>query len=367
MKITKLISLLLAILILACSFVGCGSETEENAGGDTLSKDKVNGPADEEEEKEENKEVFRGKIDSVSVSDDIIVARTNDGKAFAIGGNTNATNLDVSHWEDIIAVSAGANHALGLKSDGTVVSTGYGGKGQRNTSEWKDIVAIHAGLFQSFGLKEDGTVVMTTESTSAYPIEGWKDIVSIAGCGDYLWGLTSEGDVYVRSKSSPIYSGVKSIECNAAYAVFVMEDGTVVTDPFSEDYSRNYTGIEAWTDVVDVDTLVYNHVIGLKSDGTVVAVGQNKDGRCDVSEWTDIVAIATGSYHTVGLRSDGTVVATGNNGYGQCDVSDWRNIVAVYASDILTVGLKEDGTIVAAGQVWNGLSGIEKVRDIATK
>ncbi len=365
MKLTKIIALFLVIATLACAFAGCGSEKSDNGNDAIIGHDKDD--SSKESEKEEPKEVFRGKIDSVSVSDDIIVARTEDGKAFAIGGNTIATNLDVSHWDDIIAVSAGGNHALGLKSDGTVVSTGNGSNGQRNTSEWKDIVAIHAGLKQSFGLKSDGTVVMTTESSSAYPVEGWKDIVSIAGCGDYLWGLDSNGDVYVRSKSTPVYSGVKSIECNAAYAIFLKDDGTVAADPISKNYDKYYTGIEEWTDIVDVDTLVYNHVIGLKADGTVVAVGQNEDGRGDVTEWTDIVAIATGSYHTVGLRSDGTVVATGGNGYGQCDVSDWKNIVAVYASDILTVGLKEDGTIVAAGQVWNGLDGIEKVRNVATK
>lgn len=34
--------------------------------------------------------------------------------------------------------------------------------------------------------------------------------------------------------------------------------------------------------------------------------------------------ISTGDYHTVGVKSDGTVVATGDNEYGQCDVSDWN-------------------------------------------
>jgi len=58
----------------------------------------------------------------------------------------------------------------------------------------------------------------------------------------------------------------------------------------------------------------------------VVSVGSNTLGKCDVSDWTDIVAISAGDYHTVGLKSDGTVVAVGNNDYGQCDVSDWTNI-----------------------------------------
>lgn len=31
-------------------------------------------------------------------------------------------------------------------------------------------------------------------------------------------------------------------------------------------------------------------------------------------------------YNTVGLKSDGTVVAAGDNKYGRCDVSNWTNI-----------------------------------------
>lgn len=33
--------------------------------------------------------------------------------------------------------------------------------------------------------------------------------------------------------------------------------------------------------------------------------------------------IAAGRRHTVGLKSDGTVTAVGDNNYGQCDVSGW--------------------------------------------
>ena len=55
----------------------------------------------------------------------------------------------------------------------------------------------------------------------------------------------------------------------------------------------------------------YN-TIAVRNDGTVVAVGHNEHGECDVSEWTDIVAVSAGSGHTVGLKSDGTVVAVGS-------------------------------------------------------
>ena len=68
------------------------------------------------------------------------------------------------------------------------------------------------------------------------------------------------------------------------------------------------------------------HTAALKTDGTVIAVGDNDDGQCDVSGWADIVAISAGSYYTVGLKADGTVVATGDNADGQCDVLGWTDI-----------------------------------------
>lgn len=44
--------------------------------------------------------------------------------------------------------------------------------------------------------------------------------------------------------------------------------------------------------------------------------------------------IAAGRRHTVGLKSDGTVTAVGDNKYGQCDVGCWRDIVAVAAGNV---------------------------------
>jgi hypothetical protein len=65
------------------------------------------------------------------------------------------------------------------------------------------------------------------------------------------------------------------------------------------------------------------HTAGLKSDGTVVAVGWNEDEQCDVGGWDNITQVAADNRHTVGLRSDGTVVAVGWNDDGQCDVDGW--------------------------------------------
>jgi alpha-tubulin suppressor-like RCC1 family protein len=42
-------------------------------------------------------------------------------------------------------------------------------------------------------------------------------------------------------------------------------------------------------------------------------------GQDNVTGWTGIVQVAAGQYYTVGLKSDGTVVAVGWNDYGQCN------------------------------------------------
>jgi len=98
------------------------------------------------------------------------------------------------------------------------------------------------------------------------------------------------------------------------------------------------------------------HAVGLKSDGNVVAVGDNSYGQLNVSNWRGIVQIAAGSGHTVGLSSNGTVVAVGRNDYGQCNVTNWTGIIQVSASagGLNTVGLKADYTVVAAGYNSSG-------------
>ena len=89
--------------------------------------------------------------------------------------------------------------------------------------------------------------------------------------------------------------------------------------------------------------------MGVRSDGTVVAVGDNASGQCDVGGWTDITEVAASIRHTVGLKSDGTVVAVGDNASGQCDVEEWTGIAWIAAGAYHTVGLKSDGTAVVVG------------------
>ena len=72
-----------------------------------------------------------------------------------------------------------------------------------------------------------------------------------------------------------------------------------------------------------------DHTVGLCADGTVVAVGDNEYGQCNVSTWSGIVALAAGGRNTLGLMADGLAVSSGEYNlqkYGPLDISRWKNI-----------------------------------------
>ena len=113
--------------------------------------------------------------------------------------------------------------------------------------------------------------------------------------------------------------------------------------------------------ILSIDIMkIVKEAIGLRSDGTVVADGNNSENQCDVDNWKGIVAIAASSSHTVGLKNDGTLVTCGWNAYGKSDVSDWIDIIAVVAGADQTIGLKADGAIVYAGDSNSSLSAVSR-------
>ncbi len=156
---------------------------------------------------------------------------------------------------------------------------------------------------------------------------------------------------YILTTQSVAFAVVPQVAAGWRHTVGLKSDGTVVvvgTNAFGQ------CDVGTWTNIVQVTTVDSESTVGMKSDGTVVAVGFNGDGQLNVGTWTDIVEIATGPSHTVGVKSDGTVVAVGRNLEGQCDVGTWADIVQVAVGTFHTVGLKSDGTVVAVGRNLEG-------------
>ncbi|MBR6809502.1 MAG: TIR domain-containing protein, partial [Clostridia bacterium] len=176
--------------------------------------------------------------------------------------------------------------------------------------------------------------------------------------GNYRDSVAKQRDILAKQRDVLSSLSVK-VSAGYSHTVGLKADGTVMAVGDNDDGQCN---VSSWRDIVAVSAGDH-HTVGLKADGTVMAVGDNDDGQCNVSGWRDIVAVSAGFRHTVGLKADGTVVAVGSNSLGQCNVSSWRDIVAVSAG-YHTVGLKADGTVMAVGNNDDGRCSVSSWRGI---
>ena len=254
---------------------------------------------------------------------------------------------------------------------------------ERSFALWGEITpreTVSAGYSHTVGLKADGTVVAVGDNDNGQcDVDSWTDIVAVSAGDDHTVGLKADGTVVATESIGDYYYGqcdvdgwtdIVAVSAGDNHTtVGLKADGTVVA---VGDNSYGKCDVDGWTDIVAVSAGV-SHTVGLKADGTVVAVGSNVSGECDVYGWTDIVAVSAGYSHTVGLKADGTVVATEYIEYyydyydGQCDVDGWTDIVAVSAGDDHTVGLKADGTVVAVGDNGDGRCGVNRWKKILVR
>jgi hypothetical protein len=183
--------------------------------------------------------------------------------------------------------------------------------------------------------------------------EAWRAFAALGDYNDSQEKLNTILQLLMSESANSIAAGID-------FTVGVKADGTVVAVGDNDD---GQCDVDGWSDIVSVAAGGW-HTVGLKADGTVVAVGDSDSGQCDIDGWSNIVAIAAGYAHTVGLKADGTVVATGGQYGGRCDVDGWSDIVSIAAGGWHTVGLKADGTVVAVGENDDGECDVDGWNDI---
>lgn len=230
----------------------------------------------------------------------------------------------VGGWKNIVALSTGDKFTCGLRSDGTIIAEGNHGYYVKDMKKYypdvfkiNNAVAVQVIHDDIAVLKADGTV----SGTGTFSVIPWKDIVSISCDSDFLLGLKNDGTVVAFGKMVGYYDvsqaqnvGMVSIDDN--HTLVSSKTVLVANGKYGLD-------LREWREIAAI-SVGLKHSVGLKSDGTVVAFGENYCGQCEVWEWRDIIAISAGYGYTLGLKSDGTVVATGDNQYGQCNVSGWK-------------------------------------------
>jgi alpha-tubulin suppressor-like RCC1 family protein len=244
-------------------------------------------------------------------------------------GVTNST------WHDdhYVAVSAGAQHTVAARVDGSVVAWGDNQDGACNVSMLPPgtTVEVVAGVIHSLALRADGSVVAWGKNS-----QGQCNVPALpAGLSYVQLAVGLSHSVALRSDGSVIVWGSNSFK-----------QGDVPVLPVGVAYAQITSG--------------QHHCAAVLDQGSIVAWGWNSQGQCVVPTLPagiTYLAVSAGMQHTVALRSDGSIVAWGMNNEGQCNVPPLPPglvYVAVDAGEEYTLAQRSDGSLVGWGLNANG-------------
>ena len=252
---------------------------------------------------------------ALSVGSCDLLAASPSGRVFGWGDNKSgvitgvASSVNVTGMVTVagqlltnaVAISAGRDHALALRDDGTVVAWGDNRFGQVSVpGQLKDVTAIAAGAIHSVALRRNGTVVEwggTREGWSPMPL-GLSNVVAIAAGGSHTLALTRDGTVTMWGHSQ-IYRGLPSGLSN----VVAIAAGT--------DESRRDLAVKSGGSVVEWSPLggwiETGDRIPLQEDGrTVYSI---KAAYCpEIEGLGAVVAVVVGGAQSLAIRGDDTVV-----------------------------------------------------------
>ena len=314
---------------------------------------------------------------TISAGEKHTIALKKDGSLWAwgwnyygqIGDGTNTnpnTPLQIGTDKDWTTISAGGEHTIALKKDGSLWAWGYNSYGQigDGTGGWGN----NRNAPVRIGTDEDWSVISAGgEHTIALKKDG-----SLWAWGYNEYGQLGDGTNRNRDKPIQIETGeiipgdsIPAVAAGVYYSIALKKDGSLWA------WGWNYFGqlgngtntdrgapilIGRATDWSAISAGTY-HTIALKKDGSlwawgtfgygaVLDDGTFSDGYSPVQIGTDKdwLAVSAGNYHAIALKKDGSLWAWGSNSYGQ--LGDGTNTAG---STPVQIGIDEDWSAISAG------------------
>jgi alpha-tubulin suppressor-like RCC1 family protein len=226
-------------------------------------------------------------------------------------------------------ICAGSLFSLSGCSDPKQSSSDNDTENKTEMLTFMDKKTIAAAGFNVLAIKSDGSLLNTP-------------IIKIAGdTGDNV---------------SLGWTDLAEVDCGGDYLgeytmVGLKNDGTVVAVGgwFDEPKYKKYVDISKWENITSISAGESSQLMGLRKDGCVEGVPEIVDKA--VSSWTEIVDIACGYSCYVGVDKNGRVHYSGNNKdtYNASECDKWENITSVAIGEKHIVGLSYDGTVIATG------------------
>jgi alpha-tubulin suppressor-like RCC1 family protein len=298
------------------------------------------------------------------------------------------------------AIAATRSHALGLKTDGTVLgwgvdSWGQLGRGSTNgtaqtpavISSFGDVVAISANgnefAATSFALKENGSLWGWGHGNSGKLGDG-----TTTNHNNLSPTQVVAGDGVFVAVAAGVNHTVAIKEISSVNSVWTwgLRTSGALGDNSTTSFAASPQQVADLPDVVVV-AAGYQFSVALKSDGSVWTWGRNAEGQLgdgttvdrklpiEVPNLTGITAIAAGHYHTLALQGEGELSgalwAWGSDSVGQLgdgSITDRSTPMRVKLGVRKLSGsgsaslLLEEGTgflksVLGAGQHWGSYAG----------
>ncbi len=221
-------------------------------------------------------------------------------------------------------VSAGAQHLLVQKLDGSLYAVGSNEDGELGV---EDLVA-----------SESAILVKVANNPASFAAGGKQSLLIDANGKAYAWGNNSEGQLGQGRDdrlSVPVLlaSGVSQLALSDSVAYVIREDGGLWAWGDNHDGRLGDGGTRSRSALVklgDGFATVSNgntQAFGIKTDGSLWAWGLNDFGQLGLGDVVNrnrptrvgdgYKAVAAGAEHTLALKTDGSLWAWGRNRYGQ--------------------------------------------------
>ena len=215
----------------------------------------------------------------LTVNGSIVTSIKNEHSSYESSGSSFMKLLKIlgehqfDDFMDIISISAGEGHIVGVKQDGTVICwDGQGGwEGvpdfKKKVQEWQNIKQVAVGYENIIALTYDGKILGSDEGF----YENHHDFVQVDAYGHYY------GD---------------------CYSMALRSNGTVL--------SPNYEGVSAWYDIVQI-ACGWDVALGLRKDGCVNCLSYDAEVTDIVTSWRHIVNIESKFSQIIAISEEGKI------------------------------------------------------------
>lgn len=358
---------------------------------------------------------LRDNIRSINGFANFTVGVSNDNNLYIWGyTKDDLANIDYSDIPDeiqegnVLAASAGSDHAIAITTEGKIVGWGNRTRGQYGEANIDDKLfqipdEIADGIdpdtfqqlvcgYQTTALIADGKLYMWGNGNACLNLEEmYKDdaamkeavdqkVAEAAANGEELDPSTVEVDTIYRE-------GVKKVVLSNYYAAILMEDGSVTggnqlwvretayssISTSASNRVKNFTSYldeqrEAGNPVVDI-AATDNCFAFLLESGEILVAGaaQYNEDLIPVPASGKVTSISAGTRHFVGLTDEGTVIAWGHNDQGQAEVNG-LSAAKVYTGAKQTYLVDENDEFISSHGLKGYLFGTDnRGRDVFTR